>query len=376
VFILQLVIILAAAKATGHLSARLGQPTVLGQLICGVIIGPAVLGWIEYDQFIQQLSTIGVILLMFIAGLETDVKEFRANAKASTYVGVGGIIAPFIGGYVSAVWLGLGFHESLFFGMVLTATSVSITVQTLREMGQLQSREGVTILGAAVLDDVLVIILLAFLMSFIGGGDASLSEVVLKKVLFFGAAILLVWKVLPWCIRRMAVLKVPQAPLAAAIILCLAFSYFAEFTGVASIIGAYLAGIAIGSTEYGHSVMEKTEQVGYSFFIPIFFVSIGFSAQFSGAGEFLWLILPLGVLAILGKIIGSGLGARLAGFHWLSSFRVGSGMVSRGEVALILAALGLESGLLERPMFTVLIIVILITTLVAPPLLKFSFRSE
>ncbi|WP_442595876.1 cation:proton antiporter [Neobacillus sp. D3-1R] len=374
-FIFQLAIILISAKLAGNLSVKLGQPSVLGQLIIGILIGPALLGWVENTEMIQELSTLGVILLMFLAGLETDLREFKKGAKAATFVGVGGIILPFAGGYLSGVWLGLGIWDSLFFGLVLTATSVSITVQALREMGRLKSKEGMAILGAAVLDDIVVIVLLAFLMSLMGG-DVSLTMVILKKVVFFSIAILIAWKGVPWLMARLAEMKVPQAPIGAAIILCLAFAYFAESTGVAAIIGAYLAGIAIGRTSYGHSIMEKTEVVSYSFFVPVFFVSIGFNAQLDGLGDQVWLIIPLSLLAILTKLVGSGLGARLAGYQWKSSFRVGAGMISRGEVALILAALGLEQGIIESSLFTVLIIVILVTTLVTPPLLKILFKES
>jgi len=373
--IIQLVIILAAAKLAGHLSARLGQPTVLGQLLVGILIGPAVFGWVENTEVLKELSTIGVILLMFIAGLETDVQEFKRNAKAATYVGLGGVVIPFAGGYLSGAMLGLGMLESMFFGLVLTATSVSITVQALREMGRMKSKEGVTILGAAVLDDILVIVLLAFLMSFMGS-DVSVGYIILKKFAFFAIALLLVWKAVPWLMNRLSGFRIAQAPVVAAFLLCFAFAYFAEWTGVAAIIGAYLAGIAIGSTSYGHSIMEKTELVGYSLFVPIFFISIGFNARFDGIGDYAWLLAPLCILAILTKLVGSGLGARLAGFEWRSSFAVGSGMVSRGEVAVILASLGLTNGILDSALFTVLIIVILATTIAAPPLLKASFGGR
>jgi monovalent cation:proton antiporter-2 (CPA2) family protein len=373
--IIQLAIIFLAAKLAGHLSVRIGQPSVLGQLAIGILIGPAVLGLVDESEIMKELSTIGVILLMFLAGLETDLKEFKKSAKAATFVGFGGIILPFIGGYYSGVILGLGMLKSLFFGLVLTATSVSITVQVLREMGKLKSKEGMAILGAAVLDDIVVIILLAFLMSFMGE-EVSIGMVVAKKLLFFFIAILASWKVIPWLIQKLAAMRVPQASVGAAITICFVFAYFAELTGVAAFIGAYIAGMAIGSTSYGHTIMEKTEIVSYSFFVPIFFVSVGFSAQVDGVGTYFWLVIPLGLLAIFTKLIGSGVGAKLAGYEWKSSLRVGAGMVSRGEVALILAALGLEKGMIEPAMFTILIVVVLITTLVTPPLLKVMFREK
>lgn len=373
--ILELAIILIAAKIAGDISVRLGQPTVLGQLLIGVIIGPAVFGFVDASSMISELSTIGVILLMFIAGLETDLQEFRKSLKASTFVGFGGIILPLVGGYYSGIWLGLNHLNALFFGLVLTATSVSISVQVLRELNQLKSKEGMAILGAAVLDDIVVIILLAFLMSFMGG-DVSLSSVMLSKVLFFGIAIVAILWVIPYLIKLLAKLKVPQSAVGGAIIICFLFAYFAESTGVAAIIGAYFAGISIGLTKWQDTILEKIDVISYSFFVPIFFVSIGFSAQFTGVGEKLWLVIPLSLLAILAKWAGSGFGAKLAGYGWNSSIKVGAGMVSRGEVALILAALGIEHGIVGSSMFTVLIIVILVTTIVTPPLLKLLYRND
>ncbi|WP_085524294.1 cation:proton antiporter [Tuberibacillus sp. Marseille-P3662] len=373
--ILELAIILIAAKLAGNLSVKLGQPSVLGQLMVGILIGPAILGWVDKNHFIEEISTLGVILLMFIAGLETDLKEFKKSIKASTFVGFGGIILPFVGGYYSGTLLGLTLFESLFFGLVLTATSVSITVQVLREMDKLKTKEGMTILGAAVLDDIAVIILLAFLMSFMGG-EVSLTMVVVKKVMFFSIAILVAWKGVPWAMRILSQMKVPQAPVGAALIICLLFAFFAEYTGVAEIIGAYLAGIAIGMTNFQKEMIEKIEVLSYSFFVPIFFVGIGFAADLNGLGGYVWMIIGLSMLAIFAKLIGSGFGAKLAGLGWLGSLRVGAGMVSRGEVALILAALGLEQQLISSEMFTVLIIVILVTTIVTPPLLKLFFKEE
>ncbi|MEC1695513.1 cation:proton antiporter [Schinkia azotoformans] len=373
--IIQLAIILITAKIAGSISVKLGQPSVLGQLIAGILIGPAVFGFVEGNDFIDEMSTLGVIILMFIAGLETDIKEFKQNIKASTYVGFGGIILPLIAGYYSGVLLGLGFYESIFFGLVLTATSVSISVQSLREMGKLKTKEGMAILGAAVLDDIVVIVLLAVVMSFMGG-DVSLSTVLLKKVVFFSIAILLMWKVIPWTIRLLSRMAVPQAPVGGALIICLLFAYFAEYNGVAEIIGAYFAGISIGTTDLGHKIIEKVEVVGYSLFVPIFFVSIGFSAQLNGVSEYLWLIIGLSIMAILSKMVGSGLGAKLAGYKWKSSLQVGAGMVSRGEVALILAALSIEHKIIESQMFIVLIIVVLVTTLVTPSLLKILYQDK
>lgn len=373
--VFELAIILLVSKLAGDLSAKLGQPSVLGKLLIGIVLGPTVLGVITNTDILQEISQIGVILLMFIAGLETDTEEFKRTGKASTYVGILGIIVPFSMGYLSGLMIHLSQIESVFLGLLLSATSVSISVQALKEMGKLKTREGTTILGAAVIDDILVIIALAFIISF-AGGDINLSAVILKKVLFFAIAILVGWKVVPWLLRIFAPLRVSEAIISAGLIICFVYAYFAEYAGVAAIIGAYIAGVAISLTQYKHEVFEKVETISYSIFVPVFFTSIGVTAEFIGIGGNLGVIALLSVIAILTKLVGSAIGARLAGFNWRSSLGIGSAMVSRGEVALIIAAMGLEVGLLSNNMFAVIVVVVLITTLVTPPLMKLFFNKE
>ncbi|HWO98104.1 MAG TPA: cation:proton antiporter [Bacillus sp. (in: firmicutes)] len=373
--ILQLAIILITSKIAGDISVRLGQPSVLGKLLIGIVLGPSVLGLVTNTETLSEFSQIGVILLMFIAGLETDIDEFKRTGKASTYVGVAGIIAPLTLGYLAGMMLNLTPTQSWFLGLLLSATSVSISVQALKEMNQLKSREGTTILGAAVIDDVVVIIALAFLMS-MAGGDVNLGQVVLKKVLFFAGAIFVAWKLVPWFLEKFAPLKVTEAVISSALIICFVYAYLAEYAGVAAIIGAYIAGVAISLTNYKHEVFEKIETISYSIFVPVFFTSIGVSAEFSGITENLGLIILLSILAILTKLLGASIGAKAAGFSWNSSLGIGSAMVSRGEVALIIAAIGLESKLLSQDMFAVIVVVILVTTIVTPPMMKWFFKPK
>lgn len=373
--ILQLAIILIASKIAGSLSVRLGQPSVLGKLLIGIVLGPSVLGLVNETETLAEFSQIGVILLMFIAGLETDVDEFKRTGKASTFVGLGGIIVPLVLGYFAGIVLNLSSMESWFLGLLLSATSVSISVQALKEMNQLKTPEGATILGAAVIDDVVVIIALAFLMSF-AGGDVNLTTVILKKVIFFAAAILVGWKVVPWFIKKFSSLKVTETVISSALIICFVYAYLAEYTGVAAIIGAYIAGVAISVTNFKHEVFEKVETISYSIFVPVFFTSIGITAQFAGITKNIVLIIVLSILAILTKLIGSAIGAKSAGFGWNSSLGIGSAMVSRGEVALIIAAIGLESTLLSQEMFAVIVVVVLVTTIVTPPMMKLFFKTN
>ncbi|WP_379135528.1 cation:proton antiporter [Paenibacillus sp. sgz500958] len=374
-FILYLILILLCTKLAGDLVVRLGQPAVLGKLIVGIVLGPAVLGWVQDGEFIHYFSEIGVLLLMFIAGLETDLEQLRKNWKSAFAVAIGGILLPFTGGYALGEWFGFAYHNALFMGVILSATSVSISVQVLKDMNKLNSREGSTILGAAVVDDILVVILLAVLMSLFGTGEeVSVSLLIGKKVLFFVIAIIAGWFVVPRVMKWLAPLRVTEATITAALVVCFAFAYFAEMMGMAGIIGAFAAGIAISQTPFKHTVEEKLEPIAYSIFVPVFFVSIGLSVSFTGVGGQLGFVIVLTLVAILAKMLGGGLGARLTGFNNRSAAIIGSGMVSRGEVALIIAATGLQSGLLLQEYFTSVIIVVIVTTLITPPLLKYMFR--
>ena len=372
--ILELAIILFASKIAGDISVKLGQPSVLGKLIIGVIIGPAALGLISETKTITDLSQIGVVMLMFIAGLETDIHEFRRTWKASTFVGISGIIVPLLAGYLSGVLLNMTTIEALFLGLLLSATSVSISVQALKELNKIQSKEGTTILGAAVIDDVLVIIALAFLMS-MAGDEVNLSMMIIKKVLFFTCAILVAWKVVPWLLKKFAPLKVTESLVSGALIICFLFVYTAELTGVAGIIGAYIAGVAIGQTEYKYKIFTKVETISYSIFVPVFFTSIGLSVSFVGISQHLGLMLGLSILAILTKLIGAAAGAKMVRFSWKNSLGIGAAMVSRGEVALIIATIGLETKLITQELFAVLVVVVLVTTIVTPPMMKYFFNQ-
>ncbi|HDX9610619.1 TPA: cation:proton antiporter [Bacillus toyonensis] len=375
-FFFQIALILLSTKLAGDLSVRLGQPSVLGKLIVGIVIGPAVLGWIENSELLTQLSNVGVILLMFMAGLETDLEELNANRNSSLAVALGGIILPFIGGYVSGLVMGMEQGNAVFLGLLLCATSVSISVQTLRDLGKMKTRESTTMLGAAVFDDILVVILLAFAMSFLGTDDVNLTMVILKKVVFFASIILIGWKGVPAIMRWLSPLRVSESIVSAALIICFSFAYFGELLGIAGIIGAFAAGIAISQTNYKHEVEKKVEPIAYAMFVPVFFVSIGMNITFDGIGNQIWFILALTVIAVFTKLIGCGFGARMTGFDAKSSAIIGAGMVSRGEVALIIAGTGLSSGLLAQDYFTAIVIVVILTTMITPPMLKYTFGAK
>ncbi|MEH7075327.1 cation:proton antiporter [Neobacillus drentensis] len=373
-FILELAIILFASKIAGDISVKLGQPSVLGKLLVGVILGPAVLGIVSDSKTLAELSQIGVILLMFMAGMETDMNEFKRSWKASTFVGISGIIVPLFAGYLAGILMNMTAIEALFLGLLLSATSVSISVQALKELNKIQSKEGTAILGAAVIDDVVVIIALAFLMS-MAGGEVNLSMMIIKKVLFFAGAILVAWRGVPWLLKKFGPLKVTESLVSGALIICFLFAYAAELTGVAGIIGAYIAGVAISQTDYHQQIFKKVETISYSIFVPIFFTSIGVAVSFDGFTQNIGLIIGLSILAIVTKLLGAAAGAKLARFSWKNSLGIGSAMVSRGEVALIIATIGLESKLVSQELFAVLVVVVLVTTIVTPPMMKYFFNQ-
>ncbi|HIW34631.1 MAG TPA: cation:proton antiporter [Candidatus Paenibacillus intestinavium] len=376
-FIFTIVIILLATKIAGHISVKLGQPAVLGKLIIGIVLGPAVLGWVQSDELVATFANIGVLLLMFIAGLETDIKQMKETWKSALAVAIGGIILPFIGGYSVGIAFGFGSNHSLFFATLFCATSVSISVQVLKELDQLNSREGATILGAAVIDDVLVVILLAFIMSFTGADEgSSIGMLVLNKVIFFVIIVIASIFIVPLVMKWLGKLKVTEPAVSVAIVLCFGFAYFAEYMHLAGIIGAFAAGIAVGQTPFRKTVGHKIEPIAYTLFVPVFFVSIGLDVSFKGISQQIGFLIVITLMAIVTKLIGCWLGARLTGFKSKPALIIGAGMVSRGEVALIIAATGLSAQLLDPEYFTSIVIMVIITTVVTPPLLKLMFTQR
>lgn len=375
-FILQIAIVLIAIKIAGQISIRFGQPSVLGKIIVGIILGPALLGWVHETEILTIFSQIGVLLLMFLAGLETDMDDLNKSKKAAVLVAVGGVVLPILLTYLIAPLYDFSVAESIFLGLLMSATSVSISVQTLKEIGWLNSKEGSALLGAAVLDDIIVVILIAVAMSFFVGSDSSIALLLGKMALFFVVIILAAKWVMPKFLQIFSKFKVTEPILSAALIICFSFAYFAEYAGIAGIIGTFFAGIALSGTKYKEEIEEKVEPIANGIFVPFFFVSIGLSVSFEGIGDQIGFIVVLSIIAILSKFIGSGLGAKISGFNTRSSMGVGAGMISRGEVALILAVMGIESGLLPQEYYTSSIIVIIVTTLVTPPLLKIIFGKR
>jgi len=368
--------ILLGAKAAAQLSHRFGLPAVFGELLLGLVLGPSILGWLAPNETFQLLADIGVILLMFMAGLETDVVAMKEAGKASTFTAVGGVVLPLAAGLLIGQAFGLEWHHALFLGAVLTATSVSISAQTLRELGRLRSREGSTILGAAIIDDVLGVLVFALVMGLSGGGNMLLT--VVKMALFFPISWFIGDKLVPVMVRWESRLHHREASLALLLGMVLIYAWSAEVLGsVATITGAYLLGVVVARhADTSHIVHHGTASLGYGFFIPIFFINIGLQAHAEGLIAAPLLTIVLIVLAVLTKVVGGGAGALLGGFNKRASLQIGIGMISRGEVALVIAGAGLAAGLLTPDLFSVLVVVTLVTTLVTPPLLRLAFAAR
>lgn len=385
-FLLLFALIIAAAKTGGWVSLRFGQPAVLGEILAGVLLGPSllnVLGWPFFREeglatVVGHLANLGVILLMFIAGLETDLTQMRRVGRVAAIAGTAGVFVPLVLGLAAALPFGYPLQQALFVGVVLTATSVSITVQTLIELGQLETKEGMTLLAAAVIDDVIAIIVLSVFVALSGTGGGGLGGVALvavRMIAFFVLAIVagafLAGRGLP----RAARLPISEGLLAAVVVGTLVLSWAAEAFGqVASITGAYMAGVLVARAGFREEIEHRMRAFTYAILVPVFFVGIGLqtNARLLAVEDLPFALLII-TAAVVGKIAGSGLGARAGGFTGPESLRIGVGMVSRGEVGLIVAGIGIQNGLLTDRGFAVMVIMVLVTTLLTPVMLRAVF---
>ncbi len=384
-YLLDLAIILISTKLFGLLTKRFHMPQVVGALLAGLILGPAVFNILQETDFIKQLSELGVIALMFTAGLETDIHEMKKTGKASFIIAVCGVIIPLLGGFLVAAVFNKGdlasmatpiYLQNIFIGTILTATSVSITVETLKEMGKLSTRAGNAILGAAIIDDILGIVALTIITS-MTDTSVDIAWVLLKIVLFFGFVGIAGfgfykfyknWTTEEQDKRRFVII---------AFVFCLLLSYIAEeFFGVADITGAFIAGLIISNTVKKGYITQRFETMSYLLLSPVFFASIGLTVELPSMTPTIILFsVALLVVAILTKIVGCGLGAKMGGYSNREAIQIGVGMVSRGEVALIVASKGAALGLLSPVQFGPIVIMVVVTTIVTPILLKLVFKT-
>lgn len=378
-FLLFVAIILLSTKIFSLLSQKVNMPQVVGALLVGVLLGPSCLNILHETDFLTKSAEIGVIFLMFLTGLDTDFDDLKATGKSSVIIAFVGVLIPLGSGFLTYYLFFHGqrpdtmiFLESAFVGIVLTATSVSITVETLREMGKLKGKMGTSILGAAVIDDILGIIALTVITSFTVPGVEIM--VVLLKILLFFVFIAVCGFFVFRLFRKLEIVYGTKRRVAIyAVAFCLLLSYISEvYFGVADITGAYFAGLILCNvTETKSYIASKINITSYMFFTPIFFASIGIKTVITGMSQELILFtLALLIVAILSKIVGCGLGAKICGFSNMDSLAIGVGMISRGEVALIVAQKGEQAGLISPTLFPAIVLVVIVTTLITPIFLK------
>ena len=385
-FFRDLAIILIAAKFFGLIARKLKAPQVVGEIIAGLLIGPSLLGVVQLSDTISVFAEIGVILLMFSTGLGTNLKQLMKAGPIATLVACVGVFVPLVGGtLLYGAFYGLGaigspeFYKALFIGTIMTATSVSITVATLQELGQLKGFLGTTIVSAAVIDDVIGIVVLTCVLGAGSGeeGGTSIGQVLINTVLFFVVAVIVgfvLYKAMTWLDNRN---PHTQRITIASLGFCFAMAYIAEqYFGIADITGAYIAGIVLCTMNDASYVERRVDISNYVLFAPVFFASIGLKTDISGlTPQILLFSVCFVIVALITKVIGCGLAAKICRFNWADSLKVGVGMMTRGEVALIVAQKGLDIGVVDPVYFTAVILLIVVSSVATPLVLKVLFTK-
>ena len=391
--VLVLTLVIASAKLAGALATRIHQPSVFGEILAGLVLGPTFLNILAWPVFatppgadaiplltlVRDLAQIGVLLLLFVAGLETDLVMMRHVGKVAFWSAFGGVILPMIVGAMTASAFGLPLYwDGIFVGAILTATSVTISAQTLLEIGALRSREGSTILAAAVIDDVMGIIVLSLVVALAkassDGMNWAVTGIVMLRVGIYFAVAIAARPLLAPVLRWSSSLGVSQALLAAAVVIMFVYAWAAEYVGeIAALTGAYLAGVLIAQTNFKKDIDAGIHPLTYSIFVPLFFISIGLQANARELGPRTGFTIALIIVAIVAKAIGCAVFAKLFGFSAKESVRVGIGMIPRGEVELIVAGYGLAAGIIGSDVFSAAVVMVLATTMVAPPLMRLVF---
>lgn len=377
-----IVVMLLAAKLFGALAQRIGQPSVLGELIAGIVVGGSVLGLVNpHVETIEMLSHLGVVVLLLLIGLETDLKAMMSVGGAALVVAIVGVALPFGLGYFVCHLMGLSVLVSIMAGAALTATSVGITARVLSDLGSLQSPEGQIILGAAVIDDILGLVILAVVAGMVDGGEPTVAGVAWTTAAAFGFLIITLvvgFLVVPWLVRLTRRIDMPGTPTIFAMVLALGLAWLAEESGSAAIIGAFVAGVVLRKTDWFHEIESGVTTLGH-FFVPLFFVHVGALVELGAMSPMTedgrWAIIIGSILIAVGVV-----GKLAAGYapFWFHGHKtvIGVGMIPRGEVGLIFAQIGLQKGVFDSGLFGGVTLMVVFTTFLAPPLLKILLSKE
>ncbi|WP_297495082.1 cation:proton antiporter [Thermococcus sp.] len=371
--ILYLALMLLTAETFGWLFSRIGQPVVLGQIVGGILLGLA----FPPTEEVKDISMIGVLMLLFLAGLESSVEELRQAGKSGFSVAFVGVVVAFAMGF-AVTYPFKGFDQALLYGALTTPTSVSLTVRVLMEMDRLKSREGTTILTAAIVDDILgIIVLTVVISSLVSGGVSVLSlvEILVKVGVFIAVMVFAMPMVLDYTLRKVVRIGFADSTVTLSMAALFGFAYLAEHMNLASILGAYLLGLALSETEFRKPIFEHARIIAHSVFVPLFFVDVGMNIpvkDLKSAGLF---ALLFALVAIASKVIGCGVGALIGGMNAREALRVGVGMIPRMGVELAMLAIAMKAGIVGSDAYLVIVLMIFLSTLVTPPLLKLAFRD-
>lgn len=380
-FLGELILILITTVLLGQLFSRLNMPAVIGQLLSGIILGPAILGWVHPDSIVALFSEFGVILLMFLAGLESDLDLLKKYFKLSFTVAAVGVILPVVFTGLASMAFGMKFLEALFIGIVFAATSVSISVVVLQEANKLHTRAGSAILGAAVVDDILAVVVLSLFTTFSHeGGKSGVTDNFLINLLIEASYFIVVWLIYKWVaphfMKAAEKIDVNYSVVIASLVLALAMAWAADFVGLSAVVGAFFGGLAIRQTPQYKEVNSSVSSIGYAIFIPVFFADIGLSMTFESFIQDIWFIIVMTILALASKFWAGKYSSEVFGFTKNEGNIVGAGMISRGEVALIVAQIGINHHLFPEDIYSSLILVIIVTTVLSPFILNHYIKKQ
>jgi Kef-type K+ transport system membrane component KefB len=382
-FLLALIVIITVTKVGGYLSVRLKQPAVVGELLAGITLGPTILNIMQWGvfsdqhlgEFISHIGEFGVILLMLLAGMHLHLDDLIDSSKIAGLAGTLGVIFPLMMGWGICVLFGIPTRTAAFIGLILAATSVSISAQTLMELGILRSKVGIAMMGAAVIDDVLVLLGLSIFTALTGSQDTAgiveILTILVQMIGFFIISIAVGILLIPRLTNWVDNLRINQGIYIYTLVLALVYAWTAEIIGgIAAITGAFLAGLFLSRTVQSDRIVKGISTMAYSLFVPVFFANIGLQANARNiTGDLIWITSAIIVVAIISKLIGCTLGARLGGMNVQESLQVGAGMISRGEVGLIVATLGLTHGIINQEIFSITVVTVIVVTLVTPIIL-------